>query len=122
MFCCRSTTAAARRLGRRTAKTFKLNCNKLQNTLLISLHVTYDDSIGSNNKGYKMTKISDSGMRPDPGGFAWWNSITTTERSFWLRRAGSAVPADAYTARLLSAEGWNTEFTVELMQAIEANK
>lgn len=69
-----------------------------------------------------MSKFSGSGIRPDPDGVTWWNSITTIERSFWLRCAGSAVPADAYTARLLSAEGWNTEFTVEVLAAIEANK
>lgn len=69
-----------------------------------------------------MTKFTVTGLRPDPAGVIWWNSITTTERSFWLRRAGSAVPADAYTARLLSVEGWDTELTVEVIAAIEANK
>jgi len=29
-------------------------------------------------------------------GIAWWNALTTTERTVWLRRANTAVPAVAW--------------------------
>lgn len=29
-------------------------------------------------------------------GMAWWNNLTEPERSKWLARADSAVPADAW--------------------------
>ena len=29
-------------------------------------------------------------------GMAWWNDLTERERSEWMDRAGSAVPADAW--------------------------
>lgn len=31
-------------------------------------------------------------------GMAWWNNLAESERAEWLRRAGSAVPADAWEA------------------------
>lgn len=31
-------------------------------------------------------------------GVVWWNSLTEDDRSFWLRRAGTSVPADAWEA------------------------
>jgi len=31
-------------------------------------------------------------------GMAWFNSLTEWARGEWLRRAGSAVPADAWAA------------------------
>lgn len=31
-------------------------------------------------------------------GMDWWNAITEPQRSFWLKRAASAVPADAWRA------------------------
>ena len=31
-------------------------------------------------------------------GMAWWNNLTEPERSRWLARANSAVPADAWAA------------------------
>lgn len=34
----------------------------------------------------------------DLAGFAWFNSLTDGERSFWLGQAGSAVPAAAWSA------------------------
>lgn len=29
-------------------------------------------------------------------GIEWWNALTEAERAAWLRRARSAVPADAW--------------------------
>lgn len=29
-------------------------------------------------------------------GMAWWNSLAPIDRGYWLRCAGSAVPADAW--------------------------
>jgi hypothetical protein len=31
-------------------------------------------------------------------GIAWWNHLTPTQRSYWLTRAKSPVPADAWEA------------------------
>ncbi|MGH8325554.1 MAG: hypothetical protein ACRET2_02205 [Steroidobacteraceae bacterium] len=31
-------------------------------------------------------------------GIAWWNNLSRAERRYWLERAGSAVPADAWRA------------------------
>lgn len=31
-------------------------------------------------------------------GMQWWNSCSEAERGYWLKRANSAVPADAYEA------------------------
>jgi hypothetical protein len=31
-------------------------------------------------------------------GMAWWNSATEKERAYWLEKAHSARPADAWTA------------------------
>jgi hypothetical protein len=31
-------------------------------------------------------------------GVAWWNGLSEWARGEWLRRAGSAVPADAWAA------------------------
>lgn len=31
-------------------------------------------------------------------GVEWWNHITEDERAYWLERAKSAVPADAWIA------------------------
>lgn len=31
-------------------------------------------------------------------GMAWWNAITADDRAYWLRRAASARPVDAYRA------------------------
>ncbi len=31
-------------------------------------------------------------------GMTWWNRLSPRERGEWLRRAGSAVPADAWAA------------------------
>ena len=30
-------------------------------------------------------------------GIAWWNSLGKAARLYWLRQAGSAVPADAWS-------------------------
>lgn len=30
-------------------------------------------------------------------GMEWWNGLTEEDRDFWLRVAGSAVPADAWS-------------------------
>lgn len=29
-------------------------------------------------------------------GINWWNSLAEDDRALWMRRAGSAVPADAW--------------------------
>ena len=34
----------------------------------------------------------------EAAGIAWWNGISEEERAEWLRRAESAVPADAWAA------------------------
>lgn len=45
--------------------------------------------------------------KEDPqAGMDWWNSIPVEERSFWLIKAASAVPADARHAFLLD-EAYN---------------
>jgi hypothetical protein len=31
-------------------------------------------------------------------GIAWWNHLAPTQRSYWLMRARSAIPADAWEA------------------------
>lgn len=35
-------------------------------------------------------------------GIKWWNEIQESERAYWCRAAGSAVPADAWRACLLA--------------------
>lgn len=62
--------------------------------------------------GWKLTLLEDGqeaggGVFPvskeDPQkGMTWWNSLPVEERSYWLVRAASAIPADAYHAYLLS--------------------
>jgi len=40
-----------------------------------------------------------SNLSPDQDaamGMRWWNSISPFDRSWWLKEAGSAVPADAW--------------------------
>ena len=37
-------------------------------------------------------------MKDDELGVIWWNHIDESERSHWLKKAGSAVPADAWAA------------------------
>lgn len=40
--------------------------------------------------------------KEDPkAGMDWWNEIPKEERAYWLVKAASAVPADAYHAYLL---------------------
>jgi hypothetical protein len=34
----------------------------------------------------------------ETAGMVWWNSLTEADRTAWLARAGSAVPADAWVA------------------------
>ena len=44
--------------------------------------------------------ISTPTIPPDAeAGIRWFNSLTRDERSTWLRLAGSAIPADAWTLR-----------------------
>lgn len=40
-------------------------------------------------------------------GMRWWNALTKTERAAWLKRANSAVPADAWKEfKRSAAEPW----------------
>ena len=34
----------------------------------------------------------------ETAGMVWWNSLAVSDRTAWLARAGSAVPADAWAA------------------------
>lgn len=36
-------------------------------------------------------------------GIAWWNCLSRAERRYWLERADSAVPADAWEVYKLDA-------------------
>lgn len=40
----------------------------------------------------------------DLKGIAWWNHCTEEERRYWLDRADSACPVDAWRAYKLSGE------------------
>jgi hypothetical protein len=45
------------------------------------------------------TRHSGNGSVNDAAlGMTWWNRLTERERAEWLRRAGSAIPADAWAA------------------------
>jgi hypothetical protein len=41
---------------------------------------------------------TDEAAQDARNGIAWWNHLTPTQRSYWLTRARSAVPADAWEA------------------------
>ena len=66
--------------------------------------------------GWKLTLREDGqeaggGVFPVPEenpqvGMEWWNSLPVEERSYWLVRAASAMPAAAHHAYLL-AEAYN---------------
>jgi hypothetical protein len=34
----------------------------------------------------------------EQAGMAWWNSLTEAERAYWLHRADTATPAEAWDA------------------------
>ena len=38
------------------------------------------------------------GEADDVTGMHWWNALTEAERAYWLRRADSAKPVDAWEA------------------------
>ena len=40
----------------------------------------------------------DAFVRDARNGIAWWNHLTPTQRGYWLTRARSATPADAWEA------------------------
>lgn len=80
--------------------------------------------------GWKLTLLEDAedagaGVFPIAGespetGMAWWNELPVEERSFWMVKAASAVPADArhafllaeaYDAALDEGEDWMSEKT-----------
>jgi hypothetical protein len=45
-----------------------------------------------------MGRATGANTNPDDSraGIAWWNGLTEAERAAWCRKAGSAVPADAW--------------------------
>jgi hypothetical protein len=45
-----------------------------------------------------MTSAPSSATPDDLRGMTWWNALTKADRKFWLQKADSARPVDAWAA------------------------